>query len=185
MSIDLFSNWNLIRTSGFLAYFLLTLSIAAGLMGKISTFNNKKPLMMDLHKFSGWIGLLTVIFHAVLLFNNHYVHYEMEEVLIPFDSDYAPVSSAFGTISFYIFLIVMATSDFFMQKLGRGLWKKLHWLVIPAWVLSVLHGVFIGTDSSQLWAIIVYFGGIVLVMTLLVFRFFESWLGATDSKKAS
>lgn len=170
--MDLFSNWNLVRVSGFLAYLLLTISIAAGLLPKIPSFQKQKQLMMELHKFSGWTGVLTVIFHATLLLQNHYVPYEVEELLIPFEADYAPVLSGIGTIALYLFLVVMATSDFFMKKLGFGRWKKLHLLVIPAWVLSVLHSIFIGTDSNEPWAIFIYVAGIVLIVTLLIFRYF-------------
>lgn len=183
MILEIFSNWNLIRTSGFLAYFLLTFSIAAGLMQKMPPFQNQKHLIMELHNISGWTAVLTVVFHGVLLLVNQYVPYEIEELFIPFTADHAPVFSALGTISFYLFLMVMATSDFFMQKMRPRLWKKIHLLVIPAWVLAILHGVFIGTDSDQLWAIASYCGGIMLITILLIFRFFEWRLESTNRKK--
>ena len=107
-----FSTWILIRTSGFLAYFLFTFSISTGLMGRLSAFQNKKPLMIELHKISGWTGLLVTIFHMTLLSINHYAPYEWKEILIPFIPQNAPISSAFGTISFYFFIIVIAVSDF-------------------------------------------------------------------------
>jgi len=185
MILDLFSNWNLIRVSGFLAYFLLTLSIMAGLMQKISSFKNQKQLMMERHKISGWIGMLTIVFHGTLLLVDHYVPYKISELIIPFAAENEPFLSGIGTISFYLFLIVMATSDFFMKKLGFKLWKKLHFLVIPAWVFMILHGIFIGTDSDQVWAIFIYCLGIVFVTTLLIIRYFEGKLKAVHSKSAN
>lgn len=180
--LDIFSNWNLVRVSGFLAYFLLTLSIIAGILQKYPSLKKQKPLMMELHKTSGWIGVLTVIFHSTLLLFNHYVPYEIEDLFIPFEADHEPLLSAFGTISFYLFLIVMATSDFFMKKLGFKVWKKLHWLVIPAWILTVLHSFFIGTDSNEPWAIFIYFLGVISVGISLIFRSLGQ-IETTKSKK--
>ncbi|QBK24475.1 ferric reductase-like transmembrane domain-containing protein [Ureibacillus thermophilus] len=185
MILDVFSNWNLIRTAGFLAYFLLTISIMAGLMQKISSFQNQKQLLMEIHKISGWIGTLNVIFHAILLLFDQYVPYQIWEIMIPFVAKNEPFFSGIGTISFYLFLIVMLTSDFFLKKLGFKLWKKLHFLVIPAWVLMILHGIFIGTDSEEIWAIIIYSAGIVLITTLLMMRYFESKVKVVHRKNAN
>ncbi|MED3662859.1 ferric reductase-like transmembrane domain-containing protein [Ureibacillus sp. FSL K6-8385] len=183
--MDVFTNWNLIRASGFLAYFLLTLSIMAGGMQKLSDFQNHKPLLMELHKISGWTGVLTVVFHGTLLLVDKYVPYNIVELLIPFAAENEPFHSGIGTLSFYLFLIVMATSDFFMKKLGFQLWKKLHFLVFPAWVFMTLHGIFIGTDSGQVWAIFIYCASIVLITALLVMRILEGKVKAVNSHKAS
>jgi sulfoxide reductase heme-binding subunit YedZ len=185
MSVDWLSTWNLIRTSGFLAYFLFTLSIAAGLMSRLSILQKQKLLMLELHKTSGWIGMLTTFFHAALLVVDAYVPYQVGEILLPFSAENSPVLSAFGTISLYFFLLTMATSDFFMKRLGRTLWKKIHLLVLPAWVLMVLHGILIGTDSAQSWAAFLYGGGVILILTLLVFRHLEGKLKSTTSKKVN
>lgn len=185
MNLEILSNLNLIRASGFLAYFLLTLSIMAGVMQKLSSFQHQKSLLMEMHKFSGWTGTLTVVFHATLLLVDHYVPYQIWEILIPFTAKNEPLYSALGTISFYFFFIVMATSDFFVKKLGFKLWKKIHFLMIPAWVFMSLHGILIGTDSNQLWAILIYSAGIVLISALLVIRYIEGKMKAVSSKKAA
>ncbi len=183
MNFDWLSTWNSIRLSGFLAYFLFTFSIAAGLMSRLFLFQKQKQLMLELHKLSGWAGMLTVVFHATLLSLDSYVPYQIWEIWIPFLAGNAPVLSALGTISFYLFLLVLATSDFFIKTLGRSLWKRIHFLVIPAWMLMTLHGILIGTDSAHPWAAFVYGGGIFLVIIILAFRYFESHLESTNRRK--
>ena len=69
------SNWIFIRLSGFLAYFLFTFSLSAGLMSRLAVFKKKKPLMNELHQTSGWAGVLAVIFHMTLLWGDRYVPY--------------------------------------------------------------------------------------------------------------
>ncbi|WP_232696018.1 ferric reductase-like transmembrane domain-containing protein [Brevibacillus daliensis] len=173
MSIELFSIWNFIRLSGFLAFFLFTFSISAGLLSRFAIFQKKKLLMLELHQTSGWAGFLTSIFHVILLWKNEYVPYKIQEILIPFLAENATVFSALGTISLYLFVITFATSDFFIKKLGRDLWKKVHLIVIPAWILMVLHSILIGTDSEQPWASFLYGASIILVITLIQFRYLE------------
>ncbi|WP_010677688.1 ferric reductase-like transmembrane domain-containing protein [Bacillus timonensis] len=183
MSFDWLSTWSLIRISGFLAYFLFSLSIAAGLMNRLYLFKKQRPLLLELHKLSGWIGMLTVVFHATLLLVDSYMPYPVFEILIPFTAENDPVISGLGTISFYLFLLTIGTSDFFMKQLGRSLWKKIHFLVIPAWCLMVLHGILMGTDSTKPWAAFIYGGGTILVIILLVFRYVENLLESTGNKK--
>lgn len=176
MSIALISNWNLIRLSGFLAYFLFTFAISIGLMSRYTIFQRNKPFLIELHQTSGWAGLLTVIFHITLLWRDNYISYTLGELFLPFSSDYAPFMSALGTISFYLIFITTVTSDFFMKRLGRKIWGKIHLLVLPAWLLMVIHGVFIGTDSKQTWAAFLYGGGVFLICTFVCFRKFEQHL---------
>ncbi|GLY09463.1 ferric reductase-like transmembrane domain-containing protein [Pseudobacillus badius] len=174
MSLEFFSTWHFIRFSGLLAFFLMTFSVSAGLLSSMTMLKKKKPLMLELHQTSGWIGFLVMLFHMVMLWKDEYVSYQIAEIIIPFMDDYAPVYSAFGIFSFFLFLIVLATSDFFMKKLGRGLWKKVHLLVLPAWVFMMLHGLFIGTDTEQLGIASVYAGSAVLVALLLALRYAEA-----------
>lgn len=137
--------------------------------------------MLELHNTSGWFGMLTVIFHAALLIVDKYMPYQVHEILIPFAAKNDPFFSALGTISMYLFLLTLATSDFFMKKLGQSLWKKIHLLVLPAWMLMVLHGILIGTDSAQSWAAFLYGGGVILILTLIIFRYFDKGQKNRDS----
>jgi DMSO/TMAO reductase YedYZ heme-binding membrane subunit len=170
MNFDIISTWNLIRVSGFLAYFLFTLSVSAGLLVRLPVMQKKKALLLAIHQTSGWSGFLTTLFHMVLLVIDTYAPYRIFELLIPFSSENEPFFSALGTVGFYLFFIIFSTSDFFMKKLGRSLWKKIHFLVFPAWVMIVLHGMLIGTDSSEPWAAFLYGGGVVIVLFLLAVR---------------
>ncbi|WP_071393222.1 ferric reductase-like transmembrane domain-containing protein [Bacillus tuaregi] len=182
MSLAFISSWSLIRLSGFLAYFLLTLSLAFGLLARMMVFRKDKPLMLALHQTSGWAGFLTIIFHSILLWKDAYVPYSLLELVLPFSAQNAPILSALGTLSFYLFLMTMAASDFFIKKLGRSVWKRLHLLVIPAWLLMVLHGILIGTDSTQPWAAFLYGGGFILILALLALRYAETMLHTTAKK---
>jgi methionine sulfoxide reductase heme-binding subunit len=168
------STWNLIRVSGFLSYFLLTVSLAFGFLQSFSRLKKKKGEFLLIHQNSGWIGLLVIVFHMMLLFLDQYVHYPILSILVPFSSENESFYSGLGTISFYLFLMIIGSSDFFMKKLGRVVWKKVHLLAIPAWILMAIHGIMIGTDSSEGWAQLIYIVTISIIMILGVARGMES-----------
>lgn len=172
--IEFFSVWSLIRTSGFLAFFFMTLALAFGLLNSFAILKKRKAMLLAYHQTSGWFGFLTIVFHMTLIWKDTYVPYSLTELLVPFSAKNASFFSALGTIAFYLFLIVIGSSDFFIKKLGHERWKKVHMAVIPAWVLMVVHGLTIGTDSSKSWAVFIYAAGIILILFLALFRYMES-----------
>lgn len=171
---EYFTIWTFIRVSGFLAFYLITLSLAFGLLSSLSVMKKKKAFLVKFHQTSGWYGLLTVIFHMFLIWQDQYVPYSLGELLIPFYAKNEPLFSSFGTLSFYLFFIVIGSSDFFIKKLGIKNWKKLHLVVLPAWVLMLVHGLAIGTDSSEPWALFLYASGCSLIIVLSFIRYMES-----------
>lgn len=171
---EYFSTWNMIRVSGLLSYFLLTVSFAFGFLQSFSSLKKYKSDFLLLHQNSGWIGLLSLVFHIIMLFMDQYVQYSLLSILIPFYSENDSFYSGLGTISFYLFFIIIGTSDFFMKKLGRTIWKKVHLLSIPAWILMAVHGIMIGTDSQEMWAQALYIGSAAIIMVLGVAKAMES-----------
>ncbi len=174
MLSEYFSTWNLIRVSGFLSYFLLTASLAFGFLQAFSSIKNKKADLLLIHQTSGWIGLLVIMFHMIMLFMDQYVHYSLLSILVPFYAENESFSSGLGTLSFYLFLVVIGSSDFFMRILGRTPWRKIHLLAVPAWILMSIHGILIGTDTQEVWASSIYIGSIGLIIVLGVAKAMEA-----------
>ena len=152
--------WVFVRVTGLTAYLLLTLSLLAGIYRHIP---RKKKSILDFHQVIGQIGLLAIGIHAYLLFYDHYQHFSLTEVLVPFMSANDPILTGVGTISTYLLLIVIITSDF-MKAIGRSVWKKTHYLVFPMWLMAWMHSFFIGTDSSAFWALGLYWGSFIAVV---------------------
>ncbi|WP_462411792.1 ferric reductase-like transmembrane domain-containing protein [Neobacillus sp. Marseille-QA0830] len=171
-----FSTWTLIRTSGILAYYLLTLSLCLGLLANLTLMKKKKGTLVALHQSSGWYGLLVIVFHMILLSQDRYVPYSIAELIIPFSAQNETVFSALGTFSFYLFILVIGSSDFFIKKLGIKKWKKLHLAVLPAWSMAVIHGMAIGTDTSEPWALLLYSTGILILIALGCIRSIDAQL---------
>lgn len=165
----LISTWTGIRILGLLAYFYFTIAVIFGLLRKSSYVKSKKNLIYHIHQSASWIGFIALIGHMILLLIDKYQPYSLTELVIPFASDYKTGLSSLGTIGFYLFLMVMFTSDLLMTKMNRKVWKVLHIMVLPAWLLSLAHGIFIGTDSANPYIQLFYFitAGIAFIIMIL------------------
>ncbi|OAN12820.1 ferric reductase-like transmembrane domain-containing protein [Exiguobacterium undae] len=166
----LFSTWTMIRLSGLTGHFFLTLSVLAGLLGSFPALKKQKARLHNIHLYSGWAGLLAIILHATLIVVDTYAPLTILEIIIPGNASYEPLWNAFGTISLYLFGFVLVTSDFLKETLGKTLWKLTHWLVLPAWLLMTLHGIFIGTDTGTLFTTIWYGCSTLTLFTLVLYR---------------
>ncbi|GED64367.1 ferric reductase-like transmembrane domain-containing protein [Lysinibacillus fusiformis] len=164
------STWEWIRLFGFLAYFYFTISIIFGLLRKSPYVKLHKNLIYQIHQNAGWMGLFTLIAHMLVLMIDSYKPYNVVEVLIPFAADYKSVASSLGTIAFYCFLIVLMTSDLWIKTMSRSIWKNIHMLVLPAWLLSLFHGIIIGTDTENLYVLIFYALTAGFTLFILVLR---------------
>jgi methionine sulfoxide reductase heme-binding subunit len=166
--LQVFDTWHIIRLLGFLAYFFFSMSLVFGMLSRISAFKKKKGIFNLIHMSSSWAGLFSVLGHMLVLLIDHYQPYTILEIMVPFEAHYETLASALGTIAFFIFLIVLFTSDVLIAKMKRSTWKWIHLMVFPSWVLMLLHGVIIGTDSSTLWGAGVYGGSVIIIVLLFV-----------------
>ncbi|QNR22334.1 hypothetical protein HNY42_00680 [Exiguobacterium sp. Helios] len=171
--------------SGLTGHFFLTLSVLAGLLGSFPALRKQKARLHNIHLYSGWAGLLAIVLHATLIVVDTYAPLSLLEILIPGTASYEPLWNAFGTISLYLFGFVLVTSDFLKEALGKTLWKLTHWLVLPAWLLMTLHGIFIGTDTGTLFTTIWYACSTLTLFTLILYRMQVRPKTATPKKQAS
>lgn len=163
------STWEWTRLFGFLAYFYFTISIIFGLLRKTSYVKSHKNLVYQLHQSAGWMGLFTVLIHILVLMFDSYMPYSIVEVLIPFAAAHKPLASGIGTIAFYCFLIVLMTSDLWIKTMNRSIWKNIHFLVLPAWLLSLFHGINLGSDTENFLVLLFYVvtAGSTLILSVL------------------
>ncbi|HEX6594919.1 MAG TPA: iron reductase [Bacillota bacterium] len=163
-------NWMLIRLFGFLAFFLFTLSVFFGMASQLRICKKKIGLFMSIHLSAAWAGIFTLLVHMLLLLRDTFIPYTIGELIIPFQSSHEPIATALGIFAFYFLLIVMITSDFWMKRLGRKMWKKIHFLVFPSWLLMLIHSVWMGTDTSEPWAVAIYSSALALFVGFIFLR---------------
>ncbi|QBP40240.1 ferric reductase-like transmembrane domain-containing protein [Paenisporosarcina antarctica] len=164
------TTWEWTRVSGLTSFFLIFISVFAGLLHSAPISPRKwKVSLFFFHQFTGWLGFLIIIFHGAMLLFDSYVSYQWYEVLVPFMSDEHRLLNGIGTIAFYGIFLILLSSDM-MKKVGRSLWKKIHLFSLPAYLLALVHGVLVGTDSDTGTMMTIYAGTSFLLLAALMMK---------------
>jgi predicted ferric reductase len=94
-----------------------------------------------LHEWTAYFILLLIVLHPAVLLLRDSTHFGWRDVLLPIRSPVQPMLNTVGAAALYGLLIVIVTS-FFRLRMARPLWKKLHFLVFPAFVLMFIHSIY-------------------------------------------
>ena len=146
--------WYLSRATAFVSLSLLWLSMALGLgiTNKMARLWPGMPATFAIHEYVSLLGLAFAGFHALILMGDHYIGFDLLQVLIPFSTaDYRPFWVGVGQLGFYIWLIV-ALSFYIRPMIGQKTWRSLHYLSFAMYFVGIFHAIFSGTDSSLNWA---------------------------------
>ena len=147
--------WYVARASGLVAWALLAGSVVWGLLmtSKVVRRRVKNAWLLDLHRWLGGLALTFTAIHILAIMSDTYVHFGLASVLVPFASHWHPAAVAWGVASLYLLAAVELTS-LVRRHLNYRLWRRIHFLSFPLFVMSTLHGLTAGTDSARPMAII-------------------------------
>ena len=160
--------WYLSRGSAFVAFILLWLSMVFGLMitNRVARIWPGGPIAFDLHQYFSLLGLGFGLFHALILTGDRYIKAGLVQVILPFAyQNYKPIWVGIGQLAFYAWVIVVA-SFYIRKQLGNKTWRLVHFASFLVFSLALVHGLVSGTDSSTIWANIIYWfaGGSLLLL---------------------
>ena len=163
--------WILARSSGLLAYALLTSSVLAGLVLKSRPFGAalKAATVADLHRFLAMLGLGAVLAHASALVLDSTVHIGIGSLLVPGLAPYRPLWTGLGVLAAELMVVVYASFSL-RKRIGARNWRRLHWATYLIFALATVHGLTAGTDSSQPWALGLYGGAVGAVVAATAWR---------------
>lgn len=164
--------WYLTRASGLVAYTLLWASTATGLL-QASGFVKRRvrpAAVLDFHDFLASLSLYAATVHSVVLLWDRYVGFTVTEILVPFVSGYKPLLVGIGTLAFYIALGV-TISSYLQGKFQPRTWRRVHQTSLAAYVLVLIHGLVLGTDSQWVAAQVLYAATALSLAVLAAYRF--------------
>lgn len=164
--------WYLSRSSAFVAYILLWLSMVFGLLmtNKLARVWPGGPTAFDLHQHASLLGLAFALFHALILLGDRYVQATLFQVLVPFQySGYEPLWVGLGQVAFYT-LAMVGLSFYVKDRIGRRTWRLIHFLSFVVFALALMHGIWSGSDSTDNLARAIYWGSGGSVLFLTIYR---------------
>ena len=163
--------WIEARASGMLAFFLLTLSVIAGLVLKSRPFGKalKPATVTDTHRFLAMLCLGATGIHGAALMLDSTVHIGIAGLLVPGFVPYRPLWVGVGVVAAELLVLVYASFSQ-RKRIGARNWRRLHWATYGIFAAMVVHGVMAGTDTTQPWALGMYLGAIGAVAMATVWR---------------
>ena len=143
--------WILARSSGLLAYALLTSSVLAGLVLKARPFGAalKAATVADIHRFLAMLGLGAVLAARLGARPRQTVHIGIGSLLVPGLAPYRPLWTGLGVLAAELMVVVYASFSL-RKRIGARNWRRLHWATYLIFGLATVHGLTAGTDSSHL-----------------------------------
>ena len=163
--------WILLRAAGIGAYAALFLAVVWGLISSTGVVTRRvsKPAGNRFHAVMGASGLLLLAMHVVLLVVHEYMPFGVLDVIVPLRATYRPVAVGLGIVAMYAIVLIM-TSSWIKKHLSTAVWRGIHVLAVPAFILALLHGVFSGTDTQRPDMLVLYGSSGIVVLFLVLVR---------------
>jgi sulfoxide reductase heme-binding subunit YedZ len=151
------TEWVWLRAAGVGAYVALFLSVAWGLVSTTGVVTKRvsKASSNRFHASIATSGLALLAVHLVLLLIHDFVPFDLLDLLVPVRSSYRPFGVTLGIVSMYAVVLVAVTS-WVRGRMSTRAWRAIHLLAVPAFILALLHGVFVGTDTERPWMFAIY-----------------------------
>ncbi len=104
--------------------------------------------LFALHQWTAYLTVILLLSHpAVLLFLDK-PHFRLFDILLPIQSPLQPLINVAGAAAMYLLLLVFITS-LLRSRIGRPIWRKLHYLVFPAAILLFIHSILTDPDLKD------------------------------------
>jgi len=152
--------WTLFMTAidlssyaGLTAMVLLTINILLGLLisvrySPVRSWPHRRIPVFDIHNWTAYIALALVGLHPTILLFSSTAKFKWLDILWPLGSPGQRLYNCFGASAFYLLLIVVITS-YLRRRIGRPLWKLLHYIAYGVAALVYVHGTLIDPNLKN------------------------------------
>jgi len=177
--------WFLARSSGLVAAIALVLLMLSGI-GQITgdTFRFLAPLTAwASHRALGITFGVAVLVHMGSLLFDTFVPFTILQLLVPWLSDYKPVTLAgiqlgslyvaLGVLTFYGVAVVIISSLLWVEKKPYT-WKWMHLLSYILAVFIFIHALYLGTDLAHGFFRLLWIGLAIAVAVAAVYRLWRA-----------
>lgn len=92
------------------------------------------------HQWTAYCAIFLTLTHPLVLLFLHSPHFRVFDILLPIQSPLQPKLNLAGAAALYL-LVLVFVSSLLRTRIGRPLWRNLHYLVFPAAALLFLHSI--------------------------------------------
>jgi predicted ferric reductase len=101
---------------------------------------HRRVNLFALHQWTAYATIALTLTHPVVLLFIHEPRFRLFDILFPIQSPLQPKLNLAGAAALYLLLLVLVSS-LLRNRIGRPLWRRLHYLVFPAAALFFLHSI--------------------------------------------
>jgi sulfoxide reductase heme-binding subunit YedZ len=144
--------WALGRGTGVVALVLLTVSLMLGVLTRSgrAPFGLPRFSVALLHRNASLLAGVFVVIHVVSLFFDSYAQLKLVDALVPFLGSYRPFWLGLGTVALDLMIAITVTA-LLRARLGRRVFRVVHWFGYAMWPVALFHSLFTGTDAATPW----------------------------------
>ncbi len=163
--------WYLTRMFAVSSYVTLTALVALGILQAYSRVG-RQPWHWALTELHPFLGLLTgalVFGHLYTLKMDTFIGFSFGNFFIPGAQPYSPLATNIGVFAFYTMAIVLGSS-WLKKRIPYSLWRTIHYISFPVFILVTLHGFLGGSDKSEGWLRAIYGAATAMIAFLTLVR---------------
>lgn len=176
------ASWDALRAAGFAAYLLLWLSVVTGMAVHMRYRPAPVALswLLETHRMASVLSLAFLAGHLAGLLVDPTVAFSPIDLAVGVTAGYRPLQLGLGALAMWGTGAVLASTAAAAQ-IRYALWRNLHYLAFPAYVLALAHGITAGTDSAAPLALGLYAATAAVVAAMLVARILgRGWVEAGE-----
>jgi methionine sulfoxide reductase heme-binding subunit len=106
----------------------------------VRSWPHRRINLFAVHQWTAYAAVALMVTHPAVLILVRKPTFRVIDILWPFHSPLQPWTNVAGAAALYLLLLVFISS-LLRMRIGRPLWRKLHYLVYPAAVLLLVHSV--------------------------------------------
>jgi len=165
--------WYVTRATGISAYVVLTLVVFLGSLRSIARVSQEQIswVVDELHQFCSVLAGILVLGHMVALLLDPFIPFTLINLILPIHEPYNPPAVTYGIFGLYAMFILLASS-WLRRQIPYAIWRSVHYISIPAFILFTLHGMMAGSDAKEQWNVGLYAGASAAVAFMLILRIF-------------
>ena len=175
--------WYLTRATGITLYLLIWATVVLGLGVTTRYFDGwlSKGATYSLHTYLPRLAYAFLAAHLLGLVVDEFMPFSISALIAPFRSPAPEPWTGFGVIGMYLFLVIVVTVAL-RRYIPYRIWRFLHWLAFPLYVLALLHGIGSGADTGSFWVQGMYLVTASTVLMLTFVRLLQRGRGAAGMR---